>query len=223
MSTAPTNPAVTSVARNLTVTTGLLVLLAELLLPAGHPLATGGLIALVGALMFYACFSNRTATGRRRLLSMFVGIVLATLIHFAAWDVWIAALMPALFQSLLALLVARTLRSGKTPFIHRIGAAMQPDGRPLPPDVAVYARRSSWVWLGIFSILALINLLAVLSTWPEPSPPVALGLLDLAIASTAVLLEYFYRRWRFAEHNKHTLLEFCRSLRRLDPFDILLS
>jgi uncharacterized membrane protein len=213
-----------SLARLVTITSALAVLLAEMLLPPQHPLATGGLIALVGALVFNAFRSGGATIGLGQLLSSaLAGVLLATAIHLVAWDTWIAALMPALVQSLLALLVARTLRPGKTPFIHRIGAAMQPDGQPLPPEVADYARRSTWLWLCLFCVLALLNLIAVLPEWPDPKAPVALGLLDTAIAGAVVLLEYFYRRWRFAAHNKHTLLEFCRGLRRLDPLDILLS
>lgn len=196
--------------------TGTLLLL-ELSLGSQHPLTTCGLIALVAALVL-----NLMYKPRKLWTGIIAGAGLAWGTYLLHWNVWLAALLPALFQALLALLVARTLRPGQTPAIQRIGMAMQPDGAALPTEVIAYARHSTWLWLIIFCVLSLFNLAMVLRSWPSFRPPVALGLLDALVAACVVLLEFFYRRWRYEAHGTHTLPEFWRELRRLDPVKILL-
>lgn len=217
-----TSSTTVSAARLLTLLTAGALAVAELVLGVQHPLTHCGLIAFVGALVCTLARNGaRPVSGQELLLSSAVGIGLAYGLYLLGWQLRVAALLPALLQGMLAILVGRSLTSGRVPVIHRIGAAMQADGQPLPAEVARYARHSTWLWLFIFAGLCAFNALSVLAG-PLQSAP-ALGLIDVATAGAVILLEFFYRRWRFTVHSKHSLLEFWRGLLQLNPINILLS
>lgn len=213
-----------SIARLVTLTAVAALLAVDLLLGGRHPLATCGLIAWVAALVCGLWLSGgRPVSAAQSLVAGIAGACIAAGLFLTGWHARTAALIPAFVQALLSVLVARTLRRGSVPVIQRIGAALQVDGAPLPSEVARYARHSTWMWSVLFATLAGLNASIVLLNWPTVAPPLPLGIFDAAAAGMLLVLEYFYRRWRYAKHNRHTLVGFLLGLRAINPVQLLLA
>jgi uncharacterized membrane protein len=215
-------PASQSIGRRLLLTGVALVLILELSLGARHPLANFSLITLAGALVF-AALNHKHDTWRSALLCLLQGVGIATIARMLSLDNWIAALLPALVQAVLAGLVARTLLPGKVPAIRRIAAALHTDGSPLPPDIDVYTRWVTWTWVMTFIGLAIMNATVVLYSWQPDIAPLAWSLIDVTVVATVIVVEFLYRRQRYPAYTLNSLSEFWRDLQRLDPRSILLS
>ena len=217
----------------------ILVLLSVLLLVVGrcwlgstHPLCSVGIIALVGALIFAQAKHRQHLHHAALLSSSAFGIGIAVWIYWLGYAQQVAALLPAICQALLAWLVWRTLQPGHTPAIEKMARAILADEQPLPTVMAAYARRSTWLWLGLFACLAAFNawlsLRAMTTTplnhaIPNNTSSFAQSLFDVAMAGAVIMAEFFYRRWRYAEHSTQTLRQFCVGLSRVRPLSVLLS
>lgn len=215
-STSPTHT------RLLVLACAMTLLACALWLGPRHPLTGSGLIALVSGLIVGIWRSSPATPRHTLLLAVGSGVFTAWLAWQLHWTLWLAALMPALCQALLAALVWRTLRPGQTPAIERMALAILDNQQPLPAVMARYARRSTWLWCVLFAGLALLDAWLVLGSDSPGTAPVSLGALDAGVAAVVVLGEFFYRRWRHPEHNTLTLGEFVHGLRRVNPLSVLL-
>lgn len=213
-----------SIARVLVMIAVVAVLAANWLLGTRHVLASCGLITLVVALVCgLGSSGGQPLSPAQTFVATAAGFCVAVVLYLLDWHVRAAALIPAFIQALLAILVARTLRPARVPVIERIGAAMQPDGAALPPEVQRYARQSTCVWAWLFAALAALNAGIVLRGWPMAAPVWPLGLIDIAAAAMLLVAEYFYRRARFTTHNRHTLAGFLLGLRKISLMRLLLA
>jgi uncharacterized membrane protein len=105
-------------------------------------------------------------------------------------------LPPAALNLTVAVLFARTLRSGHEPLISTFARIER--GR-LEPDLARYTRRLTQVWAAFFVVAAAVStLLALFAT------PIVWGWFVAVGNHVAVALlflgEYLFRRWRFPQY-----------------------
>lgn len=130
------------------------------------------------------------------------------------------AILPLLFDGLLAGIFARTLLPGRTPLITRLAALAR--GGDMPPEVVRYTRRVTQLWALVFSGSALAIGLVLAGVLPQAAAyAIALGHGPGCLA--LLLLEYGFRRWHLRKLPHPGLLEFLRFLRRVDVRALLRS
>ena len=157
------------------------------------------------------------------LMAVVCGLAVGAAAQTAGLAGNIAALIPAMAQATLALLVGRTLLPGRVPAIRRVAEGLHADGSPLPPDIQRYTRWVTWLWCITFAGLAAVDLVVATGwTWLAQAPIFA-TVMDLAIVATVLIAEFAYRRQRYAQFTVRNFGEFLRRLRRIDLRLVLLG
>lgn len=200
------------------------LIVSSMTLGAEHAITHGGWIALISALTFNLIRSgHHDILSRQLIISCVIGIGMAAVSVGLRWDSTLTNFIPAYFQGLLAVLVARTLLPGRQPAIERIAAALHPEQLPFTTALLSYLRSSTWLWLGVFGSLSIVHVFLALLHTPFATSELAAFALDFSVIAAVFLLEFSYRRWRHASHAKPGLLRFVMDLRQIDPLNLLLS
>lgn len=110
----------------------------------------------------------------------------------------LAYALPVAINLGLAAAFAMTLRRGREPMIARFARA---ERGTLEPDLVVYTRRLTGVWVAFFVVAAAVA--AALAAWGSARAWIAYTAVGNYVAVAALFVgEYFYRRRRFA-HYRH--------------------
>ena len=116
-------------------------------------------------------------------------------------------LPPAAINVALGAFFASTLPRGREPRIARYARLER--GDELPPDIARYARRLTWIWTVFFFASAIVGLLlavaAPLAVWSAFA-----NVVSYLLVAGLFVGEYGYRRLRFAHHRHASLLRTFR-------------
>jgi peptidoglycan-N-acetylglucosamine deacetylase len=143
--------------------------------------------------------------------------------------------VPVLIYGLLGWWFGRTLLRGREPLITRMAAVL--DGEPTvdEPDLHLYTRQLTAVWVALFLLLAATNaLLALLATpdgvlellgrrspWPVPAAAWSLfaNFCSIALVLLLFVAEFSYRKRRFPHRHARyrNLLDFLMQARRALP------
>ncbi len=141
-------------------------------------------------------------------------------------------LPPVVFNAVVGLYFARSLRAGRTPLIECIVLAIH-DGRLPDPEVPRYARRLTVSWAVLLFGLALLNF--VLALLAEPAglllsfgiaPPLRVPLawwsafangINYAVIGAFFVGEYAYRRRRFPNPIYRNFADFMARVAKLGP------
>jgi uncharacterized membrane protein len=127
-----------------------------------------------------------------------LGIAVAAALPWALRSVVpaLAAALPVTINLALALGFAASLRRGREPLIARFARA---ERGVLPPDLAAYTRRLTWVWVGFFAVAAGVS--ALLWLRGDARAWLAFTMAGNYAAVAALFIgEYAYRRWRFRRY-----------------------
>ncbi len=120
------------------------------------------------------------------------------------------ALPPILINLALALVFARTLLPGREPMIGRFARL---ERGALEPDLVVYTRRLTWIWVAFFVAMALVSAALALAgahrAWAWFT-----GAGNYIGVAALFLGEYVYRRRRYAHYRHLPPLAFSRVLRK---------
>jgi len=153
-------------------------------------------------------------------------------LHMLGQDFLPLLLPPVVFNAVVGLYFARSLRAGRTPLIECIVLAIH-DGRLPDPEVPRYARRLTLSWAVLLFGLASVNL--ALALLAEPSglllsigvtPPVRLPLawwsafanvINYALIGLFFVAEYAYRSYRFPNPVYRNFADFMARIGRLGP------
>lgn len=119
-------------------------------------------------------------------------------------------LPPILLPAAMALWWAPTLRAGRTPFVTQIAAAIR---GPLSTEHAAYTRGVTWLWVGVFVLLAAAGAIAALAGSPQLWSHVTNVFSPLLIGSVFVI-EYGFRRWHLRHEPHPGFLTFLRQIAR---------
>jgi uncharacterized membrane protein len=147
------------------------------------------------------------------------GIVASACAAGAATAFWIhgpgaaATLLDALPLAgnlLLAWHFGATLQPGREPLITRYTRAEH--GR-LPPELAGYTRRLTWLWTGFFLAFAAVNVLTLMGLGPAPG---ASAVANLALSALLFLGEHPVRRMLFPALGPATPWSTLRAIWRAD-------
>lgn len=166
------------------------------------------LAAVLGVLLWAA--ASRRA-GAFALAAVLAGILGG--LAFAAPALLLFA-PPVLINALLAFVFGASLRSGREPVIS-VFARMEQGA--LPAELAGYTRLLTWIWTGLFTVmagialaLALFGSLALWSTFTN--------LVAYALVAALFVGEYVYRRWRYRQYRHATLIELAANVRSAGLF-----
>jgi uncharacterized membrane protein len=140
---------------------------------------------------------------------------------------------PVLLNAFLAWLFGHTLRGDAMPLIERVIRAMDVHAEPLDPEIVRYARQLTGAWTVFFVAMGTINLVLALLASPGGLlltaglvPPISVpqsawslfaNLLNYVLVGVFFVVEFAYRRRRFADLPDRNLADFCRRLARLGP------
>jgi uncharacterized membrane protein len=118
---------------------------------------------------------------------------------------------PIVLPLAMLLLCARSLRAGETPFISRIATIMR--GEPLPDVLRVYTRHVTQLWCGVSAALALSAI--VTAIWASAAIwSLATNFIHYIVLGAVFVLEFFYRRIKYAHLEPWGLMEYLRRLAR---------
>jgi uncharacterized membrane protein len=119
---------------------------------------------------------------------------------------------PAAIAAALFMLFALSLRAGEVPLVTRIAILMH-DG-PLPDDLAVYTRHVTQLWCAVCAALFISAVMLALFASPELWSLMT-NVIHYVVLGAVFVLEYGYRRWRYAHHQHSGLLQYLRRLMRI--------
>jgi uncharacterized membrane protein len=118
---------------------------------------------------------------------------------------------PALIPAALFLLFARSLRAGDTPLVTRIARHMH--GGTLPQPLVAYTRHVTQLWCVVCACLFLSAVLLALFA-PAGIWSLMTNLVHYLVLGAVFVLEFAYRRLRYAEHENFGLVQYLRRLAR---------
>lgn len=98
------------------------------------------------------------------------------------------------------------------PMVTRIATAIDGD---LPPEVVVYTRHVTYLWVGLFALMMLADLLLALLASREIWSLFANGI-NYAIVGLVFLAEYLFRRRRFPYRKHLAFHDYIRRVARID-------
>ncbi len=172
-------------------------------------------LALIALLLICLAFLVlRLIQDEARGISMVLlgAMIVLTTVNLWAGEALMLYVIPVLINLLLLVVFARTLLPGRTPLIARFRQLEEGDN--LPPDVAVYTRKVTWVWSVLFASMAIISaLLAVLASAKVWS--LFTNCISYLIVAALLVGEYGFRRWCLRYHVQSPL-QFARGLMRAD-------
>jgi uncharacterized membrane protein len=195
--------------------------------------ASPGLALAAGALLLLlVTFAGLLARRPWAFAVLAAGALLLAWLHERALGVLPLYAPPVLLNLFFAWLFGHTLRRGP-PLIERLARAMSVHVEPIDPALLAYARRLTLAWTLLFLLLAAVNLGLALLARPdglllaagiEPPLTVSQGLwslfanlLNYVIVGLFFVLEFAWRKHRFADLPYRSFAEFCRRMARLGP------
>jgi uncharacterized membrane protein len=118
---------------------------------------------------------------------------------------------PALIPAALFMLFARSLRAGETPLVTRIARHMH--GGVLPEPLVAYTRHVTQLWcvicVALFLSAVLLAVFASAELWSLMT-----NLVHYLVLGAVFVLEFAYRRLRYAEHENFGLVQYLKRLAR---------
>jgi uncharacterized membrane protein len=166
------------------------------------------------ALVWLLAVSVGGALIQRRLWAWAVLVIGGGLLYwvvFAGNGLYALYIPPAAIPAALFMLFASSLRAGQVPLITRIARVMH-DG-PLPEGLVVYTRRVTKLWCGVCAALFLSAVLLALFAPPRVWSLMT-NVIHYVVLGAVFVLEYGYRRLRYAHHEHSGLLQYLRRLSR---------
>jgi uncharacterized membrane protein len=143
-------------------------------------------------------------------IAVLAGAATALWIGQAGAAATLLAALPLAGNLLLAWHFGATLRAGHEPLITRYTRAEQ--GR-LPPELAGYTRRLTWLWTLFFLAFAVVNLLTLVGAGPAPGP---VAMANIVLSALFFLGEHPVRRALFPGLGPATPLSTLRAIWRTD-------
>jgi uncharacterized membrane protein len=143
-------------------------------------------------------------------VALLAGVATALWVGRAGAATTLLAALPLAGNLLLAWHFGATLRPGQEPLITRYTRAEQ--GR-LPPELAGYTRRLTWLWTLFFLAFAAVNLLTLAGSGPAPGPAAAA---NIVLSALFFLGEHPVRRALFPGLGPATPLSTLRAIWRAD-------
>ena len=123
---------------------------------------------------------------------------------------WVLLLPPIAIPLSLLMVFAASLRSDQQPMVTRFARMARGS---LPPELVIYTRQVTVLWVGVFIVLTLSAILLALFAAPEIWS-LATNFLHYLLIGAVFAGEYAWRRWRF-RHLEHP--GFFAYLRQLKP------
>jgi len=109
-------------------------------------------------------------------------------------------------------LFAQSLRTGATPLVSRIAATVR--GEPLPIVLQVYTRKVTQLWCVVAAGL-LVSAIAT-ALWASPEVwSLVTNIVHYLVMGAVFVLEFAYRRLRYAELEPWGLVQYLRRLARV--------
>jgi uncharacterized membrane protein len=168
-------------------------------------------LALLAALLGYAAAVPLRAAPRARWLLPFAGAALVLVAPEGG--VRLLDLPPILIPLALAWVFGRTLFGGRTPLVSRFAELEQ--GGSLPPELARYTRRLTWVWT--LFLLALAGASAGLSASGDREAwSWFTNFASYLLVGALFFGEYVYRRVRFRRYRHDSPLKLASRIRLAD-------
>ena len=131
----------------------------------------------------------------------------AAIVASSKWDGarYAAYLPPIVMHALLLWVFARTLLPGAEPLVTAISRSVRGS---LSPELIVYTRGVTSVWTACFVILLLLSIVlpfVSIYVWS-----LCTNVVNYAIVGALVVLEFFYRKWRFPTHSHSGFFSYLR-------------
>lgn len=163
--------------------------------------------AITGCVALVVCAAMVVASPRLRVRLVWSCIAAATLVAWRHAPALLLFAPPAALNVAFGAFFATTLRSGREPRIATFARLER--GEALPPELAAYTRRLTWIWTALLFALAAIGL--VLALW-APLPIWSSFVYVVSYVAIAALFvgEYAYRRVRYRHHRHGSLLALLR-------------
>jgi len=116
---------------------------------------------------------------------------------------------PIVIPLAMLLLFGGSLRAGATPLISRIAEIMR--GEPLPDVLRIYTRHVTQLWCAV-SVALMISAIAT-AIWARAEVwSFTVNVAHYAVLGAVFLLEFFYRRFKYAQLEPWGLLQYLRRL-----------
>lgn len=145
------------------------------------------------------------------LLLMVLAALLYALVR-AGGGMVVLYIQPVLIPATLAAVFAGSLRRGQVPLVTRLAQMI---GGPLEPEVRVYTRRVTWLWVWVLGLLAATDLGLALFAAP-PVWSLFSNFLSYLLVGLVFVVEYGYRRLRFPTHDHPAFVEYMRRVVHTD-------
>lgn len=168
-------------------------------------LAYLALLALAGALLYRPLRQRRLWAG-----AALTGISATLYLLWHLGGATYALYLPSLaIPAALCALFGSSLRPGREPLI--TGVARAARHGVLPPELERYTRRLTQVWTVCFVLMFAVALtLLVLRQWTAWS--LFTNFISYGAVAALVFFEYWYRRWRFPEHEHGGFIAHIRTV-----------
>lgn len=145
------------------------------------------------------------------LLLMALAALLYVLVR-AGGGMVVLFIQPVLIPATLAAVFAGSLRRGQVPLVTRMAQMI---GGPLEPEVRVYTRQVTWLWVWVLALLAATDLGLALFAAP-PVWSLFSNFLSYVLVGLVFAIEYGYRRLRFPAHDHPAFVDYMRRVLRTD-------
>jgi uncharacterized membrane protein len=166
------------------------------------------------ALVWLLTLSLWGALAQRRTWAWAVLVSAAVVLYWLTMrgnGLYLLYIPPIVIPLAMLLLCARSLRSGETPFISRIAEAMR--GEPLPDVLRSYTRYVTQLWCGVSA--ALVTSAIVTAIWASAEVwSLATNVIHYIILGAVFVIEFSYRRIKYAHLERWGFIEFLRRLVR---------
>jgi uncharacterized membrane protein len=126
--------------------------------------------------------------------------------------IYILYLPPILIPLVLLWLFARSLLVGSIPLVTRFAEAMR--GEPLPEVLKEYTRKVTVLWSVVSAVLTLSALVSAI--WATPQMwSLLTNIIHYLVLGAVFLLEFMYRKMKYAALEPWSFMEFIRKLARI--------
>jgi uncharacterized membrane protein len=163
--------------------------------------------AITACVALVVATSLLVAARSARVRLAWLAVALATLIAWRFAPLLLLFAPPAVLSIAFGIFFATTLRAGREPRIATFARLER--GEALPPDLAVYTRRLTWIWTIFLFASAAIGL-ALAATAPIGTWSAFVNVGSYVAMGGLFVGEYLYRRVRYRQHRHGSLLGLIR-------------
>lgn len=141
-------------------------------------------------------------------LWLFLLLLAAVAIPLSLLDVTLYLLYvpPVALPLLLAVVFGNTLLPGREPLVTAIGEASR---GPLSPEMRRYSRGVTTLWTAFFFLMVVVAVALAFAGRPELWSWVT-SIINYLLVGVLFLGEFFFRKWRFPDHNHPGFFEYVR-------------